>query len=180
MRKVGHDLKADLIVLGRHGVLLDGLDVDTMLAGYLLDANRSSQALKPLALEQLGYKALDEEAVRGKGHQGPPFAEVPADALLDYAGERADLALQLAERLGRRCATRRAGRGVRDLELPLVPILAALERAGVRVDVPALAAQAARVEQRARRRSSGRSSGWPARRSTSARPSSWPTCCSRS
>ena len=97
VHKVGHDLKADLIVLGRHGIRLDGLSFDTMLAAYLLDANRSSQALEPLTLEQVGYKALDEDSVRGKGAKARPFAELPPDALVDYAGERTDLALQLAE-----------------------------------------------------------------------------------
>jgi DNA polymerase I-like protein with 3'-5' exonuclease and polymerase domains len=67
VRKIGHDIKADVIVLGRHGIRLQGLDLDTMLAAYLLDANRSSQALEPMALEQLGYKAIDVDEVRGKG-----------------------------------------------------------------------------------------------------------------
>jgi DNA polymerase-1 len=146
VRKVGHDLKADLIVLGRHGVPLAGLDLDTMLAGYLLDANRSSQALEPLALEQVGYKALDEDAVRGKGAKARPFAELPPDALVDYAGERTDLALQLADAFEPALLRESLDRVYRDLELPLVPILAGLERTGVRVDVPALTAQAARVE----------------------------------
>jgi DNA polymerase-1 len=56
IEKVGHDLKADLIVLGRHGVdVVNPNGFDTMLASYLVDANRSSQALEPIALEQLGY-----------------------------------------------------------------------------------------------------------------------------
>jgi DNA polymerase-1 len=147
VRKVGHDIKADLIVLGRHGVLLDGLEVDTMLASYLLDANRSSQALEPLALEQVGYNALDEDAVRGKGAKARPFAELPPEALLDYAGERTDLALQLADVFMPALAREALDRVYRELELPLVPILAGLERTGVRIDVQALAAQATRVDR---------------------------------
>jgi DNA polymerase-1 len=146
VRKVGHDLKADLIVLGRHGIGLDGLGVDTMLAAYLLDANRSNQALEPLALEQVGYKALDEEAVRGKGVKARRFADLPPDALLDYAGERTDLALQLADVFVPALEREALDAVYRDLELPLVPILAELERTGVRVDVAALTAQASRVE----------------------------------
>ncbi len=147
VRKVGHDLKADVIVLEKYGLHLDGLDVDTMLAAYLLDANRSSQALEPLALEQVGYKALDEDAVRGKGAKARPFADLPADALLDYAGERTDLALQLADVFAPALAREALVDVYRELELPLVPILAGLERTGVRVDVPALAAQATRVDR---------------------------------
>ncbi|MEZ5287042.1 MAG: DNA polymerase I [Vicinamibacterales bacterium] len=147
IRKVGHDSKADLIILGRHGVELSGLDVDTMLAGYLLDANRSTQALEPLALEELGYKALDEDAVRGKGAKALPFAELPPDAVLDFACERVDLALQLADTLAPALTREGLDRVYGELERPLVPILAGLERAGVRVDVHALASQATRVDR---------------------------------
>ena len=59
IEKVGHDLKFDAIVLARHGVELDGLGIDTMLASYLLDATRSGHPLEAIALEHLGYKALD-------------------------------------------------------------------------------------------------------------------------
>jgi DNA polymerase-1 len=145
--KIGHDLKADLIVLGRHGVELAGLDVDTMLAAYLVDANRSSQALEPLALEQVGYKALDDEQVRGKGTKARAFAELPPEGVLVYAGERADLAVQLADVLMPVVERDALDHVYRELELPLVPILAGLERTGVRVDVPALAAQATRVDR---------------------------------
>jgi DNA polymerase-1 len=142
IEKIGHDLKADLIVLGRHGVdVVNPNGFDTMLASYLVDANRSSQDLEPLALEQLGYKALTDEEVRGKGVKAIPFAQVPVDSVLDYAGERADLAFQLAERVKPVLIKDELESVYRDLELPLVPILAAIERIGVRVDVRSLASQ---------------------------------------
>ena len=142
IEKIGHDIKADLIVLGRHGVdLKNPKAFDTMLASYLIDANKSSQELEPIALEQLGYKALTEDEVRGKGAKAIPFAQVPVDSVLDYAGERADLAWQLAEHF--RPLLERDGLMpvYLNLELPLVPILAEIERTGVRVDVRSLAAQ---------------------------------------
>ena len=142
IEKIGHDLKADLIVLGRHGVdVVNPNGFDTMLASYLVDANRSSQDLEPLALEQLGYKALTDEEVRGKGVKAVPFAQVPVDSVLDYAGERADIALQLAGKVKPVLVKDELESVYRDLELPLVPILAAIERIGVRVDVRSLAAQ---------------------------------------
>ncbi|MEN3336345.1 MAG: polymerase, partial [Acidobacteriota bacterium] len=97
--KVGHDLKFDSIVLERHGVTLRGIETDTMLASYLLDATRSAHPLEELSLEHAGYKALREEDVCGRGAKTIPFSEVPADRALDYAGERADLALQLSDTL---------------------------------------------------------------------------------
>ena len=70
IEKVGHDLKFDAIVLARHGVTLRGLDIDTMLASYLLDATRSEHPLEDLALEHTSYKALTEEDVCGTRRQG--------------------------------------------------------------------------------------------------------------
>jgi DNA polymerase-1 len=142
IEKIGHDLKADLIVLGRHGVDVQNPNgFDTMIASYLVDANRSSQDLEPIALEQLGYKALTEEEVRGKGVKAISFAQVPVDSVLDYAGERADIVFQLAEKVRPALVRDELESVYRDLELPLVPILAAIERVGVKVDVKSLASQ---------------------------------------
>src|SRR4029079_14225377 len=132
--KVGHDLKADVVVLLRHGVTLAGLDIDTILASYLIDATKSSEALEPTVLEQLGYKALTQDEVCGKGAKATPFAQVPVDGLLDFAGERADLALQLAEKVAPMLVSSGVEPVYRELELPLVPILADMERIGIRVD----------------------------------------------
>ena len=96
IRKDGHDLKFDAIVLARHGVTLRGLDTDTMLASYLLDATRSEHLLEDLALEYTSYKALTEEDVCGRGAKALSLANLPVEAALDYAGERADLVGQLA------------------------------------------------------------------------------------
>ena len=145
--KVGHDLKADAVVLSRHGVELAGLQFDTMLASYLIDATKSSQELEPTVLEQLGYKALTQDEVCGKGVKALPFAQVPVEGLMDYAGERADLAWQLAAKLDPMIDELELAGVYRDLELPLVPILADIERVGVRVDARALSAQATLVEK---------------------------------
>ncbi len=148
VRKIGHDLKADLIVLGRHGIdLANPIGFDTMLGSYLLDANRSSQAMEPLALEQLGYKAQTEEDVIGKGVKALAFAQVPVESVLDYAGERSDLAWQLARKIEPVLAQDELHSVYRDLEWPLLPILAGLERSGVRVDVKSLGSQSITLDR---------------------------------
>src|SRR5687768_11859939 len=133
IRKVGHDLKFDAIVLERHGVALGGLETDTMIASYLVDANRSSHPIEDLALEHVGYKALTEEDVCGRGAKAVAFSQIPLQAALDYAGERADLSLQLSGPL--RAILRRDGLEpvYEELEHPLLPVLMAIERAGVRI-----------------------------------------------
>jgi DNA polymerase-1 len=145
--KSGHDLKFDEIVLARHGVSLEGLGTDTMLASYLLDATRSAHRLEDLSLEHTAYKAIAEEDVCGKGVRALTLAEVPVEAVVDYAGERADLVEQLAPLLEDRLTKEELTSVYHTLELPLVPVLVAIERAGVHIDSGALRAQSQRVEQ---------------------------------
>ncbi len=144
--KIGHDLKIDLVLLEQFGVRVQGLECDTMLASYLLDATRSGHPLEETALEHLSYKALTEEDVCGRGAKSVGLAELPPEAVLDYACERADLALQLADRLCTLLASEGLDRLYREMEMPLVPVLVEIERAGIRVDGPALARLSSRIE----------------------------------
>jgi DNA polymerase-1 len=144
--KVGHDLKTDLVLLARLGVTVRHLECDTMLASYLLDATRSGHPLEDAVLEHLNYKALTEEDVCGRRAKSVALAELPPEAVLDYAGERADLALQLADRLCPLLASASLERLYREMEMPLVPVLVDIERAGVRVDAQVLGRLSSRIE----------------------------------
>jgi DNA polymerase I len=145
--KSGHDLKFDSIVLTRHGIELAGLATDTMLVSYLLDATRSAHRLEDLSLEHTAYRAIAEEDICGKGVKAMSLAEVPVEAAIDYAGERADLAGQLAPLLNEQLRQDELTGVYEALELPLIPVLADIERAGVRIDTAALLAQSQIVEQ---------------------------------
>jgi DNA polymerase-1 len=145
--KIGHDLKFDSIVLARHGVTLQGLETDTMVASYLIDATRSEHTLEDLALEHTGYKALTEEDVCGRGAKAVSFGRIPVQAALDYAGERADLAMQLAPTLRNLLVREDLETLYEQLEHPLIPVLVAIERAGVRIDGVALSSQSRQIEQ---------------------------------
>jgi len=151
--KIGHDLKSDAILLAQHGVSLRGLETDTMIASYLIDATRSSHPLEAIALEHTQYKALTEEAICGKGVKALSIADLPPEAAIDYAGERADLAGQLAPVLRERLTTEALMEVYDTLEMPLIPALVDVERAGVRLDLPALAALSTRIEQDLKNRS---------------------------
>ena len=118
VRKIGHDLKFDAIVLARHGVTLRGIDLDTMLASYLIDATRSEHTLEDLALEHTSYKALTEEDVCGRGTKAVSLADVPVEAAVIYGGERADLAGQLAPLFRELLATEQLAGVYETLELP--------------------------------------------------------------
>ena len=145
--KVGHDLKLDAIALARYGVTLRGLSFDTMLASYLLDATRSSHPIEQCALDHLQYRAIAEEDVLGRGARALGMDELPPAAVLDFAGERADLAWQLADRLAPELGTSGLEPVYRELELPLVPVLAEIERAGIKVDTGALGRLSERLER---------------------------------
>jgi DNA polymerase-1 len=146
LEKVGHDLKSDMVVLARHGVRLAGLAFDTMIASYLLDATRSGHPLEDAALEHLEYKAVSEESLCGRGARSLSIAELPPESVLDYAGERADLALQLADCLAGKLSAEALDTLFREMEMPLVPVLADIEQAGVRVNVEALNVLSRRLE----------------------------------
>jgi DNA polymerase-1 len=147
LRKVGHDLKFDMEVLARHGITLRGAAFDSMLASYLLDATRPGHPLEETSLEHLGYKALTEEDVCGRGAKAVSFGRIAPAALLNFAGERADLARQLSNRLAPLLVTDGLEAVYRELEMPLIPVLVDVERAGVRIDGPALAAQSQHIER---------------------------------
>jgi len=145
--KVGHDLKFDAILLARHGVSLKGLDLDTMIASYLIDATRATHRLEDLALEHASYKALSEEEVCGRGAKAVSIASLPPDAVLDYAAERADVAGQLAPVLQGLLDREQLSEVYRALERPLIPVLAAIEQAGIRIDAKQLASQSQHLER---------------------------------
>ena len=115
----------------------------------------------------------------GRGAKAVSLADVPVEAAVDYACERADIAGQLAPLLRDRLEQEQLDEVYDTLEMPLIPVLAEVERAGVRIDGPALAAQSQRIEQELARRTE-RSSRSPAASSTSTRPSSSRRSCSTS
>jgi DNA polymerase-1 len=177
--KVGHDLKFDTIVLARHGITLRGGEIDTMIASYLLDATRSSHGLEDTALERVTYKALSEEDVCGRGPKAVSFAHVPVEATLKYAGERADLTLQLADSLLPSLREEGLEGLYRDMEMRS-------SRSWPRSSAPACGSTSWRsrgsppISTGSWRHEARRSSRWQARSSTSTRRSSSRRSCSRS
>src|SRR5439155_628183 len=91
------------------------------------------------ALERADYRAVTEQDVLGKGIKAVTLDEVPALSLVTFAGERADLPLTLAPGLGDDLEKAALESVYRELEQPLIPVLADLERAGIKVDIGALA-----------------------------------------
>src|SRR4030095_6473822 len=131
----------------RLGIAIRGLGFDSMLASYLLDATRPGHPLEETSLEHLGYKALTEEDICGGAAKAQPLAGVAPEIALNFAGERADLARQLSNRLAPLLVTDQLDQVFREMEMPLVPVLADVERAVIGSDGPALPAQSQHIEQ---------------------------------
>ena len=132
--KTGQNFKYDLLVMRRAGVTLRGLAFDTMLASYVLDPGRRSHGLDWLALQYLSHQMVAYEEVTGKGKKQITFDQVPVDVARDYSCEDADMTLRLRAIFEPELGTQ--DRLYRDIELPLVHVLADMEWAGVRIDLP--------------------------------------------
>ncbi len=147
VEKAGHDLKSDLVILARHGVAVRGPLFDSMIASYLIDVSRAPHALEAIASEHLGYRAATDQDVFGRGGKASGPAEVPSSALLTFAAERADLPLRLADPLRAKLREKGLSELYQQMEAPLIPVLADIEQAGVRIDVEALGALSKRLDQ---------------------------------
>jgi len=101
-RKVGQNIKYDGIVLARHGVKLQGVVFDTMLASYLLDPAKRAHNLDQIALDFLDHKTIRFEELVGKRKGAATFAEVPLEEAVPYACEDADVTRLAYEVLARR------------------------------------------------------------------------------
>ncbi len=144
--KIAHDLKFTAIAAGREGVEVQGGEFDTMVGSYLIDATRSSHSIDGLALERSGYKAMTEQDITGKGVKAVTLDAVPAASLAAYAGERADVPLTIAPQMREELEKEGLDAVYRDLEQPLIPVLADIERAGIKVDADVLAGLATTMQ----------------------------------
>jgi DNA polymerase-1 len=141
VRKVGHHLKFDLSVLEREGITVRGPIFDTLIAAALLNPERRGNSMDDLARELLGHATVPISDLIGKGKSQRSMLDVPLEHLVPYAAEDADVTWRLYELLRPRLEAIDPDlwRLYQDVELPLVRVLAAMERAGVTLDVARLA-----------------------------------------
>ena len=150
--KIGHDIKFAAIVMSRYGVRLAGQD-DTMLLSYALDAGRGGQTLEDLSERHLKHVPIAYNAVLAHAHgekkADKSFDGLPIAKAAQFAGEAADITLRLWIALKSRLAAERLSVVYETLERPLVPVLADMERAGIKVDPDILSRLSSTFAQRA-------------------------------
>jgi DNA polymerase I len=147
VRKTGHDLKHALLSLRRVGVELTGLHFDVMLASYVFEPGRREHGLDSLALQHLGHSAMSYDDLCGTGRSVVPVAECGIDAVRRFACEKADLAVRLSDRLPQDLEAHHLDRLFREVEMPLIPVLAGMEMAGIRIDVAFFRRVSGRLER---------------------------------
>ncbi|MCR6625946.1 DNA polymerase I [Pseudoxanthomonas japonensis] len=148
-RKLGQHGKYDLHVLRRHGVDVQGYADDTMLESFVLNAGSNRHDMDSLAKRYLGYDTIKYEDVAGKGAKQIPFSQVAVDDATRYAAEDADVTLRLHRTLAPKLAAEPGLESVyRDIEMPLVPVLARIEANGVKIDGDELRRQSADLSKR--------------------------------
>jgi len=132
--KIGQNIKYDYMVLHRHGIRLEGIRFDTMLASYLLNPAKRIHSLDQIALDYLGHKMITYKDVTNAPVRRLGFSKVPLDEAAPYACEDADITLLVYRIL--EPVLRDAGLAelLEQVEMPLVPVLAAMEMVGIKVD----------------------------------------------
>jgi DNA polymerase-1 len=132
--KIGHNLKYDFMVLARYGLEATPLSFDTMLAEWLCNPASRNLGLKNLAWVRLGVEMTEIEELIGTGRSQRTMAQVPISEAAPYAAADAEVCLRLMPLLADELE-QKGQRGLfEDLEMPLIPILAGMERAGLLLD----------------------------------------------
>ncbi|MBN8849562.1 MULTISPECIES: DNA polymerase I [unclassified Sphingomonas] len=136
--KIGHNLKYDLIVLGRLGIDVAPFD-DSIVMSFDLDAGLHGHGMDELAATHLSHSCIAYKDVVGTGKKQLGFHEVDLKAATRYAAEDADVTLRLWRRFRARLPAEGATRIYQMVDRPLVPVIARMERRGIKVDRERLA-----------------------------------------
>ncbi|NHN78953.1 DNA polymerase I [Azotobacter chroococcum] len=140
--KVGQHAKYDMNVLAHYGIEVRGVAYDTMLESYVLDSTATRHDMDSLALKYLGHGTIRFEDIAGKGARQLTFDQIALEQAGPYAAEDADVTLRLHQCLwGKLEAIPALAKVLKEIEMPLVPVLARIERHGALVDAKLLGEQ---------------------------------------
>jgi DNA polymerase I len=146
--KVGQNLKYDVIVLRSVGIELRGITFDTMVADYLIDSGERTHNIDHLAKKYLGHETIKIAEVIGAGKNQLRMDQAPIAKVGAYAAEDAEVPLRLLPILESRLSADGLAELNKNIEVPLIEVLADLEHIGVSVDVGRLAELSAEYSQR--------------------------------
>ncbi|HDZ62696.1 MAG TPA: DNA polymerase I [Nitrospirae bacterium] len=145
IKKTGHNIKYDLIVLKNEGIELKGISFDTMLASYLLNPNRSRHSLEDVSMSYLHISKRSYNDVTDKGKKN--FSEVPIEEAAVYSGEDSAVTLKLKEHLEPALKKEGLDKLFHDMEVPLIEVLADIEMSGIKIDLPLMKKHSKELEK---------------------------------
>jgi len=146
IRKIGQNLKYDILVLKKYGVDIKGPLFDTMLAHYLIDPD-SRHGMDVLAENYLNYTPVSIKTLIGGRNLPKTMRDVALDKIAEYAAEDADITLQLKEKIEPELKDPALIKLLNEVELPLLKVLATVEFNGVKIDETALKAMSGELEE---------------------------------
>ncbi|MCT4331653.1 DNA polymerase I [Paracoccus sp. YLB-12] len=131
--KIGQNVKYDWKILARHGIRMAPI-ADTMLMSYALNAGTHNHGMDELAERYLGHRCIPIKELIGSGKSQIGFAQVAIDKATPYAAEDAEVTLRLWQHFAPMLPSEKVTTVYETLERPMVPVLADMEMAGIRVD----------------------------------------------
>lgn len=148
IEKIAQNLKYDYKILAKYGVLVAAPYFDTMLAHYLLEPDQRHN-MDALAQNYLNYKTISIETLIGKkGKNQLSMRQVPIEMVCPYACEDADISWQLKQLFDKKIQHTALDVLFKQIELPLIPVLAGMELEGIKIDIPALQEFSKELENR--------------------------------
>lgn len=133
--KIGHNFKYDFVILSRHGLRVTPPFFDTMIAEWLVNPTSRNLGLKNLAWMRFGVKMTEIEELIGKGKNQRSMAELPISDVAAYAADDAEVLLRLLPQLRDELEKHQAINLFNQMEMPLIPVLAEMEMAGIGLDI---------------------------------------------
>ena len=146
--KIAHNAKYDYIVLAKHGLQVSPLTFDTMLAEFIINPGSRNMGLKNLAFTKLGEEMTHIEDLIGKGKKQITMAEVAIESAAPYAVADAEVTLRLMPLQIEGLKRVNGEKLLYEIDLPLTPVLADMEMAGISLDLPFFQETGKRLEQR--------------------------------
>jgi DNA polymerase-1 len=146
--KIGHNIKYDYVVLARNGLRAHPLTFDTMIAEWLINPTSRNLGLKNLAWVRQGIPMIDIEELIGKGKQQLSMSDVSIEKAAPYAAADAEIVLRLMPELSEELDEKNGVALFKELEMPLVPVLAEMEIAGVALDTGFLNQMSSELNER--------------------------------
>jgi len=134
IKKTGHNIKFDYKILKMSDMETTGIYFDTMIASYLLNPGGRQHGLDALTLAEFGFEKISKEDLLGKGKIKIGFSEIDAEKLSLYSCEDADFTFRLFKKLKKELPDRGQEKLFHEIEMPLVPVLADMELAGIKID----------------------------------------------